>query len=73
MSHARKKNPQVDHGPDYVLLLPTSGYYYVGIWDEHNCHTSQSMDKALRLRGAGLASAERALMRRGYVVERVRV
>lgn len=52
------------------------GSYYAGMHDyTHTPMWMHAVDIGLaeRMRGAGLASAERALQRRGYTVERVPV
>lgn len=76
----RRANPRIASSPDYVLLCggklscePTGalGLFYGGTTDMVVWVGVKS--EALPLRGAGLASAERALKRRGYIVERVRV
>jgi hypothetical protein len=75
MSPARVKHPRTPVQPDYVLrfapnmLFGLGGMYYAG---GDPCFPQPvTMDKAARMRGAGLASAERALRRWGYKVERV--
>jgi len=71
----RKPNPKCNLGPDYVLLL-AKGLFYLKMSTGPGallaCGTVD-IEKAKRMKGPGLASAERALKRRGYVVERVRV
>lgn len=77
MSPARVKNPRRPVQPDYLLrfvgdaLFGTGGMdlYYAG--GDPCFPTPVTANKAARFRGAGLASAERALSRWGYKVERV--
>ena len=68
---ARKANPKVDLGPDYWLRI--GGVYYVGLLEGSYAQGTDIAGLAKKLKGPGLASAERALKRRGYIVERVRV
>ena len=76
MSHARKANPKVDLGPDHLLMIVggiINREFYVGRDPQGWLITSWRKEAAKKLKGPGLASAERALKRRGYIVERVRV
>jgi hypothetical protein len=82
----RPPRPGYKQAPEYILrVLHTSpqvapedalavGYYYGGrssdgelIWVPEACN----LWSALRMRGAGLASAVRSLNRLGYIVERI--
>jgi hypothetical protein len=78
-SRERKANPKVQFGPDYVLrrvhemASDWPRFFYTGMTEGQSCCWSASREYALKMKGPGLASAERALKRRGYVVERVRV
>ena len=69
---ARKAKPKVDLGPDYVLQRIMDGLFYGGMFCSDPMWCDLYVDAAL-MKGPGLASAERALKRRGYIVERVRV
>ena len=80
----RKQSPKVNLGPDYVLQCtgveagkkaPTDyiDLWYAGMTEGGYSTWRATAGAALRLRGPGLASAERALRRRGYVVQRVMV
>lgn len=82
MSPARVPRPRTAQGPEYVLRCVTSpprwtgkslaGFFYSGLSDEGSHPLWATLQQhASRMRGAGLASAERALERRGYTVERV--
>jgi hypothetical protein len=76
----RPPRPGYASAQEYVLLCTSGknaeGRYYAGLHD----YTHEPMwmhrvdiELAARMRGPGLASAVRALNRRGYIVERVPV
>jgi len=80
MTNHRKAKPKAVLGPDYVLRCVSlsscaasieAGKLYAGL-NEYGAATWTTYEAvASWLRGPGLASAVRALARRGYVVEKV--
>jgi hypothetical protein len=75
MTRRRPPRPGYKSAPEYVLQVigntMANGQYFMALVFPNSIQTTPSKDLALRMRGAGLASSERAINRRGYIVERV--
>jgi hypothetical protein len=80
MTRRRPPRPGYASAQEYVLLCTSGkdaeGRYYAGLHDYTHAPMWMhhvDINLAARMRGPGMASAVRALNRRGYIVERVPV